>query len=233
MAEGPQPLEIGDKRLRHLPQLRLRVELQLRDELLGREMFQGILAEAAAEGVEVFRFDLESRGHFVPAEGVEKLSAVFQGAGDVEAVDRSSAALTEDGGAVGGAVGVEADHDGRLAELIDDARGDDADDARMPAVAPEDDGAAIVAVKFLLIDLCERRVEDAALHRLPLAVVLLQLGGDLQGTRQIRAGEHFDGVAGVTHTADGVEARGEAKADVVAVEVLAGESGGLDQGANA
>src|SRR6185295_7947074 len=99
----------------------------------------------------------------------------------MESRDGSAAALADDSFAVG----IERNQDRRLAELLDDARGDDADDAGVPTVPAENDRPAIVAVELLFLDLLDARVENAALDRLPLAIELLQLGRDLHRPRKI------------------------------------------------
>ena len=61
------------------------------------------------------------------AEAGEEIGAALEGVEQLESVDGAA-------GAVGHAV-FDADHDGRLGGALDDARGEDADDAAMPAVA--------------------------------------------------------------------------------------------------
>ena len=104
----------------------------------GREQSAGVVAEGFAEVVEVGGLELQARGHLVPAVGFQVIAAGFQGVGEVEAGDRSAAALA--------VAVVERDHDGRAVEAVDDARGDDADHARVPAFGAEDDAAAVVGV---------------------------------------------------------------------------------------
>src|SRR5437016_9115316 len=139
----------------------------------------------------------------------------------MKARDRAPAALSDHPGAV---VLVERDHDCRLAEAIDDARSDDPDHARMPALRTEHDRAAIVAVQLLLLNLCQSGVENLFLHRLPLAILLLQIGRDLNGALAVGQCQHLYCLARMTQPAAGVKARGEQKTDVIAVERLTGQS---------
>ena len=67
------------------------------------------------------------------AEASEEIGAAFDGVEQMKAVDGAA-------GAVGHAV-FDADDDGRLGGALDDARGEDADDAAMPAVAVDDEQA--------------------------------------------------------------------------------------------
>ena len=67
------------------------------------------------------------------AEASEEIGAGFDGGEKREAVDRAA-------GAVGDAV-FDADDEGGLGGALDDARGENADDAAMPAVAVDDEEA--------------------------------------------------------------------------------------------
>ena len=75
----------------------------------------------------------EADGEGVAAEAGEEIGAGFDGGEQREAVDGAA-------GAVGHAV-FDADDDGRLGGALDDARGENADDAAMPAVAVDDEQA--------------------------------------------------------------------------------------------
>src|SRR5687768_15702138 len=120
----------------------------------------------------------------MPAVTIEVLAAPFQRFRQMEPADRSATPLA-------GLV-VQGDHDRRAVEAIDEARRDDADHAGVPTLAGKYDRAAIVAVELLLDDLRQRLVQDLALDRLPLAVLLFQVRCDLHRARQVRAGEHLD-----------------------------------------
>ncbi len=95
----------------------------------------------------------------------------------------------------------------------------------MPAVAAEDDRPAIVAVEFVIDHLLRRGLGDLTFHRLPLAIFAFQFRRDRHRAREIGAGEHLHCLARMPHPPAGVEPRGEAESDVVAVERLPREVG--------
>src|SRR6476619_7560894 len=101
------------------------VEAEDGDEVMRREVLERVRAEGTAEVFELAWEDLEAGGHLVAAVRFEMFGAGVEGLGQVKAGDAAGAALAD-------AV-VEADHDRGAVELIDDATGDDADDAGVPA----------------------------------------------------------------------------------------------------
>ena len=120
----------------------------------------------------------------------------------------------------------DADDDGRLGGALDDARGENADDAAMPAVAVDDEEA--VGGEFGVggeagFDGGERGGFGVA----ALAVEALELGGQLGGAVRVARGEELDDLGGDVHAAGGVDARREAEGDVEAGELL---GGGIERG---
>ncbi len=155
------------------------------------------------------------------AVGFEVLGAGVQGAGEVEAGDRTAGAL---------AVAVaECDHDGGAVVAVHDPDGDDPDHAGVPAVVAEHDRALAIRIQPEIGHLRDRLLQDLPLHRLPLAVLRFQIGRDLGGPSFVGDGEHLDREPRVAHPPAGVEPRREQEADVETVEALAGQAGGGDQ----
>ena len=93
----------------------------------------GVEAQAALEVGQLFCGQRKADGEGVAAEAREEIGAGLDGGEEREAVDGAA-------GAVGHAV-FHADHDGGLGGALDDARGENADDAAMPAVAVDDEQA--------------------------------------------------------------------------------------------
>ncbi len=93
----------------------------------------GVEAQAALELGQRRGGQGEADGEGVAAEASEEIGAGFDGGEKGESVDGAA-------GAVGHAV-FNADDDGGLGGALDDARGEDADDAAMPAVAIDDEKA--------------------------------------------------------------------------------------------
>ena len=111
---------------------------------------------------------------------------------------------------------VEADDDGRLPEARRETSGDDADDARMPPLLPEDDDRKPGKARVLEHD--ERLGEDCAVQRLSL----LADGEDLLGERA-RLGrgpgeQEAECEVGLREPTRGVDARRVAERDVLARE---------------
>ncbi len=110
------------------------------------------------------------------------------------------------------------------------AAGDDANDARMPARGAEDQGLACqqrgVAGYLFLGGGVNLLGQQAA-----AAVQPFQLRGQDAGAALVCGGQQFHGLVGVVQAAQGVEAWGQAKADVVAVEVRRVYAGHVHQGA--
>ena len=126
------------------------------------------LRDGGAGRGDVLRADLEPRRLLVTAEALE----VRRRAGDrvehVEASDRARAA------AAGGAV--EADHDRGPAELLGEARGDDADHALVPALAGEHEHGVLGGIGAFPGG-GARLDQHRGLDRLALLVELVRLHG--------------------------------------------------------
>ncbi len=95
--------------------------------LAGGEMLLGVEAQAALELGQRSGGQGKADGEGVAAEAGEEIGAALDGVEELEAVDGAA-------GAVGHAV-FDADNDGGFGGALDDARGEDADDAAMPAFA--------------------------------------------------------------------------------------------------
>ena len=97
------------------------------------QVFVGVEAQAALELGQRGGGQGKADGEGVAAEAGEEIGAALDGVEQVEAVDGAARA-------VGDAV-FNADDDGGLGGALDDARGEDADDAAMPAFAIDDQQA--------------------------------------------------------------------------------------------
>ena len=104
----------------------------------------------------------------MPAESLEQVAARADARVQIEAGDGAARALP--------LLAIERDEDRRPAELLDDARRDDADHAGMPALLGEHDAVGLVEVEgeHAPARLLERRAVDL----LPPGVELLELAGD-------------------------------------------------------
>ena len=187
---------------RHGQQVRI-VHAQVARELrqvVGR-VLPVILAERAAEAVDVFPPDGQPGRQRVAAEALEILRAGAQGVIQVEAAEAAARALA--------ALAVAADHDRRQVELLTQARGGDADHALMPRVACEHER-------------CARRIAardgrgllpDLLLELLPLAVELAEPGGVAVGVGTVTGQQQQRGDGRFSEAAGRVDARCEREAD--------------------
>ena len=141
------------------------------------EMLFRIQAQAALELRDGVGGHGESDGEGVATEAGEEICTAFDGIEKLEAVDGAA-------GAVGHAF-FHADDDGGLGGALDDARGEDADDAAMPAFAIDDEKAVCGQVGFG----CEAyfdRAEGGGFGVAAFAVEAFELGGELGGAVRSR-----------------------------------------------
>jgi len=116
------------------------------------------------------------------------------------------------------------EEDGGSVEERDEARAGDTDDALVPVWVSEDDGAAVVGGHAGELGHVGGGVGDGAFDGAAFVVECGELPGDFVGAGVVGGGEEFDGFAGVSEAAAGVEARRELEADVVGVDAVSGEA---------
>ena len=85
----------------------------------------------------------------------------------------------------------------RLAELLHQPRGDDADHPGVPALAGQHDRAVVVAVHAAIDHHLPRKGGDLLFDGLPLLVLLFEVGGDLHRPGCVALVKHLDAQAGV------------------------------------
>ena len=187
---------------RHGQQVRI-VHAQVARELrqvVGR-VLAVILAERAAEAVDILAPDRQPGRQRVAAKALEILRAGAQGVVQVEAAEAAARALA--------ALAVAADHDRRQVELLAQARGGDADHALVPRVACEHERhprrVAARDGRGLLPDLL--------LERLPLAVELAEPGGVAVGLAAVLGQQQQRRDGRLAQAAGRIDARREREAD--------------------
>ena len=169
-------------------------------QVVGR-VFPVILAERAAEAVDVFSPDGQPGRQRVAAEALEILRAGAQGVIQVEAAKAAARALA--------ALAVAADHDRRQVELLTQARGGDADHALMPRVAREHERRA----RRIAARDGRGFLPDLLLKLLPLAVELAEPGGVAVGVGAVIGQQQQRGDGRFSEAAGRVDARREREAD--------------------
>ena len=166
--------------------------------------------EGLGEGLDVLRLDRETRRRRVPAPALEVARALAQPVVEIEARDRAPRALPV-------AVGAGDQHD-RPVVALDEPRGDDADHALVPAGAGDHVGAATPALLGPLLDRLDGLPQDPLLDGLPVAIQVLELGGELlRGLTLLRQQELERGF-GPAEPSGGVQARREPEADRTGVD---------------
>jgi len=199
------------------------------EETLGRaggEVFVGVEAQAALEFGERGGGHGEADGEGVTAEAGEEIGAAFDGVEEMESVDGAAGAVSD--------TVFNADDNGGLRGALDDARGEDADDAAVPAFAVDDEEAVGGEGVFG----CEAFFDDGeggGFGVAALTVEALELGGQICGAVRVARGEELDDFGCDVHASGGVDARCDAEGDVEAGDLFCGgiEGGGGEQSAEA
>ncbi len=117
--------------------------------------------------------DAQAGGGAVAAEALEVLAAGREAGVQVVGRDRAAAALA--------ALAVERDQDDRARVAVDEARGDDADHALVPALAGGDQHAVAALERAAALRSRRRGAQDRVLDALALAVAILDLLGQRLG----------------------------------------------------
>ncbi len=190
------------------------------------ELAVGVVIEALLEQGNAVCWQGKADSEGVTAEAGEEIGAAFEGVEELESVDGAA-------GAVGHAV-FHTDDDGGLGGALDDAGGEDADDATVPTVAGDDEhfvGGELGFGGEAVFNLAEGLSFGFA----AVEVELLELGGELAGAGGVAGGEELDDFCCDVHAAGGVDAGAETEAEIVAGDFLAGgiELGDGHEGAKA
>ena len=109
----------------------------------------------------------------------------------------------------------DADDDGGFGGALDDAGGEDADDAAMPAFAVDEEqtiGDEFGVGGETLLD----GAEGSGFGVAAFAVEAFELGGQFRGAVRVAGGKELDDFGGDVHAAGGVDARSEAESNIEA-----------------
>ena len=166
------------------------VDVEAGAGLLAMDVGGHELLEASRELGHVLHLHRQAGGIGVSAEVLEQVGAALHGLVDVESRHRA-------GRACGDAVGA-GQHDAGAVEQFGQARGHDADDALVPRVARQDDGAARVEVGQLA-DALGGLFGDLLVEVLAGFVVEVDARGAFEGGVVVLLDEQLDGLAAVLH----------------------------------
>ena len=197
-------------------------------EEVGGEVLGGVEGHAGAEKGEAFGGEGKADGVGVAAETGEEVWTISvdggEGFEEVEAADGAA-------GAVGGAFLVGED-EGGAAGAVDDAGGEDAEDATVPVGVIEDDAVGGLGVEGgeVLVD----GGEGVGFGGAAVLVEAVELFGEELGVGWVAGEKELDDVGGDVHAAGGVDAGGYAEADFGGGwRAVEGELGDLHEGAEA
>ena len=206
LAEGREALEVLGQVGAELAARDDRVDPRDGDQVLGRQHRGGVRLERGAERVDLRGGDRAAGGGAVAAVAQQVVRAGVQAAEQVEHRDRAPGA--------GPLLPVQRDDDGRAVMALGDPARDDADDARVPALAGEHVGGAVAELGDLRLGL----EEDPLLGEAPLGVGGVELACDGVGALGV-VGEHqLDARVGAVQPAGGVDPRGQPEADHPSVD---------------
>ena len=150
------------------------------------------------------------------------LGALAERLDEVEALDAAGAPLPHPA--------LDADHQRGPVEAFDDAGGDDADDAGVPSLGPEDEAAGALPV----LGLGDGLDEHLALDLLAILVGVVELGGERAGLGQVPGPEQLEADRGVIEASGGVDPWPESEAHLSGAHRALGlQSGNLLEGPDA
>uniref|UniRef100_E6QIG2 Uncharacterized protein n=1 Tax=mine drainage metagenome TaxID=410659 RepID=E6QIG2_9ZZZZ len=186
------------------------------------QFYVGECLDASLHFIQVFRGHGESYGESVSAKAGEKIGAGFDGLEQRETVDGAPRA-------VGDAV-LDAEDECWFGRAFNDARGEDADDAAVPAVASEDEDFFVLQ-RGVRGEPCVNGLKRGSFGGAALGVELFKFLSEGCGARLVACGEEFDNLGSNVHAPGGVDARAEAEAEVEAGELtgLGIERGGSEE----
>ena len=133
MAEGLELAQPSGENGSDAVERKLGVNAQETRGLARREVRVGVVAQAALEVGKFFGGKRKADSEGMAAEASEEVGAGLDGSEKREAIDGAAGTVSD--------AFLNADDDGGLGGAFDDARGENADDAAMPAIAIDDEEA--------------------------------------------------------------------------------------------
>ncbi len=202
-AKGTEALEIGDQRQGEFFDQNFTIIKKKRNEIIDSQNSGGGDLEGGGKSCDAAGGDGEPGGKGVAAVAVEIGGAGLQDLIKVKTADRTRRAFA--------ALAIQGNQHRRTMIALDEAAGDDADDAGMPAGSGEDEG---IFAPLPFFHLSDRFGEDLLFHPLPLAVKTVEQAGQLLGPRPITGEQKLDAEVGILQAAGGIETGGETESDI-------------------
>ena len=216
-----EPGQLLRERERQLADAGDRVDVHAPLELGVAQHLGCVRLERLRERGDALGGDREARGRAMAAEALELVRAGGQPGVQVERRDRAPRARP--------ALAVERDDDDGAAVALDEARGDDADHARVPALAGDDEGARLALLGRARLDRGDGGAHDLALDRLALAVPLLEPPRERIGLCAIAGEQQVERLARMAEPPCRVDARAETEAEVGRLQARAIDARDLHQ----
>ena len=203
--ERRQARELGAEIQRQFRAVHERIDHGPRPELLLGQIRIGVRREGDRERLNLSGLDREPGRRAVTPEADELLGTGRETAVEVEAAGGTARAFP---------LALAArDQDHRPVEALDEARGDDADHALVPALAGDDVSTAAALLLGPRRDLGERVAQDPLLDRLPVAVELVEAMGEPGRLVAILRQQQLERRLGMAEPPRRVQSRRDPKAD--------------------
>ncbi len=205
----PERLErckLLDELERDLGRREHRIDVPLHRRRAPSELTLGVLGKGGREGRDLLRVHREARGCLVAPEAQQVMAARGDAGVQVVARDASPRALA--------LTLADGDEHHRPAVLLHQPRCHDADHALVPVPRCDHVGVPIAPFGRRDVHQGDRLLQDGVLHRLPVAIEVLELGGELAGAALVGGEHQLERLAGMAQPARGVDARGQPEADV-------------------
>ena len=182
------------------------VELEARNKILQLQATGGGSGKSLAKALEIIPRDPKAGSHVVSAKRPEQVSAVTQGLDERKRLNAAPASMS-----IAGAI--KADNNGGAVVLAAEAGGDDADNACVPPIAPDNHGAVTHGVK-VFFDFLDGGLENLLLEVLTLAIALIEFQCEAPGFDGIGGKKELQGGLGSVEAPGGVEPRAEPEANL-------------------
>src|SRR5579871_3493095 len=211
VTEGLEFAEPTGKHRRDVVERQLGLNLQHALRIASREALGGMKAETPLQFRQPFGRQCESNREGVTAKTRKEIGAGLNGFEQRKAVDRSPGAVSD--------TVLHADYEHRLGGALHHTRGENADDAAMPAISVEHE-QAFAHQSFVTGEALFDCGEHVCFRLATVAIEPLQLRSQFLCPLMVARGEELDYFRGDVHAPGCVDARRNAKGDVEAGELL-------------
>ncbi len=222
---GVELAQQREKLGRYLAECQIGVDVVLGRELVGAYVGPDIFLKPACELGDVFFLEREAYRIGVSAEVFEQVAGRLDCTVDVKTLHRTARS--------GGQTVGMGEHYGRLVVELGETRCHDADDAFVPVFVVDDYRLFLRMAYVALFEYGVGFFGYLLVKLLAVLVVSVDLFGSCQGVGHVAAHEQVDGLFAALHTSRGVDARPDLEYYIADGNLLARESAGAYDGAQA